>query len=264
MPNFKQSFLAFMRDALEGITPDGYTVKVIDEYGAGAEETPKFTIFCYIKFGVGNKQLNTSDRINQPIIMTIKATGDDHRMSYDIFNTFFMSYSKTRVNIEVDDDVYDVWLNFNTPTIQDGVEKVGLHFRKTILMTGIISYSLNKIVGVKYYIDNNLINVVNPNTSYNTVPTTPNYHGDSTGKVKIEGANNVYTFTMLLDNSATAKKFLKTSIDGTKCDVTLKIEYNPYNETAITYTINCTVTAVGNVHDTPTGDNVLTVTLMPR
>lgn len=263
---FKKNYIINLQTLLSDLTPEGYKIKVVEEFGFGAKSGlgEKFTIYCYVKFGVGSKQLNTTDRINQPVIFTIKSEGGDFRTAKEIFDNFFLTYSRTISQLNIDGDTYNLWHNYNTPVIQSGVEQVGIHQRVTIIMTGVVSYSLSKIIGVKYYLalqDSGFIEVqtINPQTTYNTQPITPHKLGQQTGYAKIEGANNSFVFTMLLDNSPVALKLLETSILGRTLTMVLKIEY-PNN---LIYNVNCRVTSVSNSHDTASGDNILNVTLMP-
>lgn len=267
---FKQSYLEFLRSELQALTPSGYTIKVVEEYGSGASRSPKFEIKCYVKFGVGSKQINTSDRINQPVMFTVLSEGDDFRVANGIFNDFFYMVSRTHTTLNIDDQTYDLWHNYNTPIVQAGVNQDGTFERKTILMTGVVSYSLEKVIGVKYkiaeipssdhiqpyFID---VAVINPQTQYNTQVITPQYLNSKFGYAEIEGANNTFTFQMLLDKTSICKKLLDTSIKGTPLKIILWIEYN----SDLIYTSFARVTSVVNSHDTATGDNILTVTCMP-
>lgn len=266
---FKQSYLEFLRSELQALTPSGYTIKVIEEYGSGASRSPKFEIRCYVKFGVGSKQINTSDRINQPVMFTVLSEGDDFRVANGIFNDFFYMVSRTHTTLNIDDQTYDLWHNYNTPIVQAGVNQDGTFERKTILMTGVVSYSLEKVIGVKYRVGTeimqngqpNFVEVcpINPQTQYNTQAISPQFTNDDVGYAEIEGANNSYTFQMLLDKTDLSRKLLETSIKGTPLKLIFEIKYND----ELYFTFYARVTSVVNSHDTATGDNILTVTCMP-
>lgn len=268
---FKQSYISYLQTQLNGLTPEGYSIKVIEEYGFGSSGGlgEKFKIYCYVKFGVGSKQTNTTDRINQPVIFTIKSEGGDFRTAKEIFDNFFLTYSRTVSQLEIDGESYNLWHNYNTPVVQSGVEQVGIHQRMTIIMTGVVSYSLEKIIGVKYKAALEIppngepifhdVAVINPQTQYNTQVITPQYLNKNFGYAEIEGANNSISFQMLLDKSDLAKMLLETSIYGTPLKIIMMIEYT----TELSYTFYARVTSVANTHDTPSGDNILTVTCMP-
>lgn len=145
---FKEKYIAFLKEQLETLTPEGYNVKIIEEYGFGGK-LPKHQINCYLKFGVGSKQTNV-DRINQPVIFTIISESGDFRIANGIFNDLFYLLSRTHSTLEINNKTFDLWHNYNTPVVQSGIEQVGLNQRKTIIMTGVVSYSLEKIIGVKY------------------------------------------------------------------------------------------------------------------
>lgn len=265
---FKDKYIEFLRNELQNLVPDGYTIKVIEEYGSGATRSPKFEIKCYVKFGVGSKQINTNDRINQPVMFTVLSEGDDFRVANGIFNDFFYMLSRTHTTLDIDGQIYDLWHNYNTPIVQAGVNQDGTFERKTILMTGVVSYSLEKVIGVKYKIALEIppsgnpdfveVAVINPQTQYNTQAITPQYLNDEFGYAEIEGANNSYTFQMLLDKTELSRKLLETGIKGTPLKLIFEITYTE----ELYYGFYTVVTSVVNSHDTATGDNILTVTCM--
>ena len=186
-----------------------------------------------------------------------------------MFNDFFNLFSKTHTTLDLDGKTYDLWHNYNTPVVQSGVHQVGLSQRKTLIMTGVVSYSLEKIIGVKYRVGTeimqngqpNFVEVcpINPQTQYNTQAISPQFTNDDVGYVEIEGANNSYTFQMLLDKTDLSRKLLETSIKGTPLKLIFEIKYND----ELYFTFYARVTSVVNSHDTATGDNILTVTCMP-
>ncbi len=266
---FKEKYIEFLRSELQSLVPDGYSIKVIEEYGYGASRSPKFEIKCYVKFGVGSKQINSSDRINQPVMFSVLSEGDDFRVANGIFNDFFHLISRTHSTLDIDGEIYNLWHNYNTPIVQAGVNQDGTYQRKTILMTGVVSYSREKVIGVTYRIGTKIlpngqpnfvvVNVINPQTQYNTQPITPQYLNVDFGYAEIEGANNSYTFQMLLDKTELSQKLLETSIKGTPLKLIFEITYTD----ELYYGFYAVVTSVVNSHDNGTGDNILTVTCMP-
>lgn len=266
---FKEKYIAFLKEQLETLTPEGYNVKIIEEYGFGGK-LPKHQINCYLKFGVGSKQTNV-DRINQPVIFTIISESGDFRIANGIFNDLFYLLSRTHSTLEINNKTFDLWHNYNTPVVQSGIEQVGLNQRKTIIMTGVVSYSLEKIIGVKYRVGTeimpngmpNFVEVypINPQTQYNTEAITPQYLNADFGYAEIEGANNTLSFQMLLDKTELSKKLLETSIKGTPLRLALEIKYG--EEIGYTFNFPVKVTNVVNSHDNATGDNILSVTCMP-
>lgn len=257
---FKKEYLNWLKETLEGCLPAGYTIKIVEEFGRGGRANSKFNITCYVKFGAATKQTNISDRINQPVIFSIFSEADNFKGAEGAFNLFFLTYSKTKTSLTINNDPFDLWHFYNSPTIQSGFDQIGEYQRANLIMTGVVSYSKEKIIGVKYYLDDEELQVVNPQTQYITNATTPQSIDANTGKVIIEGANNSYTFTMLLDKSALAKKFLDCSITGAPYGGTLKIDYG--ND--LVYMIPVRATTVINTHDSTNGDNILQVTLMPE
>lgn len=265
---FKKKYIEYLQEQLNQFVPEGYSIKVVEEYGFGANinNSEKFKIYVYVKFGVGAKQLNTSDRINQPVIFSIKSEGGDFRVAKDIFENFFLTYSKSVSELEIEGEIYQVWHNYNTPVVQSGVEQIGLVQRIPIIMTGVVSYSKSKLVGVKYYVSMNNgatyeeIQVVNPQLGYVAKPVTPQYLGTMESKTEIEGATNSLSFSMLADTSFFSKQIIDLTIFGGIADFIIKIKYN-FGE--MEYVNKYIVTSVTNTYDNGTGDNVLNITMMP-
>lgn len=255
---FKKEYLKYLKTELEKLTPDGYSIKVVEEIGAGANINSKFNVFCYVKFGSATKQNNASDRINQPLIFNIFSEGQDFRVAEQIFNLFFLTVSKTHTTLTIDEEIFDLWHFYNSPTLQSGFIQIGEYQRANIIMTGVVSYSKEKIIGVKYFLDDVEIQAVNPQAQYNTQAETPQIVNTNTGTVSINGANNSYGFTMLLDKSNVAKSLRDTAINGVPYSGVLKIEFADK-----TYTINVIATTVALLNDNNTGDNILTISLMP-
>jgi len=260
---FKENYLNYVRTELLNLLPDGYSVKVVEEQGYGAKASPKFEIVVYVKFGVGSKQTNSSNRITQPVILTVKSEGGDFRIANGMLNDFFLLNSKTHSTTTIDNAVYDLWHNYNTPVIQTGIEQIGTYQRTTILLTGVITYSKGLNVGVKYYLksyealDYQELAVINPQSQFNTQSLTPQYVNEEEGKHEIEGANNIITFMMLANQDALSNEFIETSFIGTPRVYMLKVEYSATHF----YEIKCKPTAIANSHDTASGDNILTITL---
>lgn len=264
---FKKKYIEYLQEQLNQFVPEGYSIKVVEEYGFGANinNSEKFKIYVYVKFGVGAKQLNTSDRINQPVIFSIKSEGGDFRVAKDIFENFFLTYSKSVSELEIEGEIYQVWHNYNTPVVQSGVEQIGLVQRIPIIMTGVVSYSKSKLIGVKYSISFDggetyeEIQVINPQTTFSAITTTPQYLGNDSNFAEVEGFSNTISFSMLADNSDTSKYFISNAFFGTILEVWVKVEYN----SSIRFILKYVVTNVINSHDSATGDNILQVTLMP-
>lgn len=265
---FKDQYITQLQTWFTNLAPEGYTVKVVEEFGAGSSTTPKFGITVYVKFGVGSKQANTHNRINQPIVLTVRSEGDDFRTAVALLQTFFDTYSRTRSSLTIDDDAYVIWNNYTSPVVRPGVDMVGGYTRHTIDMMGVVGYSKDIIVGVHYYLkpyDDNIdyqeIQVVNPTSSYNTEPITPQYLGETTGKARIKGANNIYQIRLLLTKEDRPRELLYTAISGVPHKYVLKILF-PHT-TNIIFEINCVLTHVSVTTDSETGDNIIDATLMP-
>jgi hypothetical protein len=255
---FKKAYLEYLRETIKTLTPDGYTVKIVEELGVASGINPKFNVICYVKFGAATKQVNASDRINQPLIFSIFSEAENFKVAEQIFRLFFLTVSRTHSTLKIEEVNYDLWHSYSSPSMQTGFMQIGEYQRANIIMTGVVSYSKEKIIGVKYYLDDVEIQAVNPQSQYNTQATTPQTSGENTGKVLLEGANNSYTFTLLMDKSIVVKKLRDTSVLGNPYSGVLKIVYPDK-----TYTINVRATSVINVGDNNTGDNILTVALMP-
>ncbi len=261
---FKEKYIDWVRNELLTFLPEGYSLKVVEEQGYGASDSPKFEIVVYVKFGVGGKQTNATNRINQPVIFTVKSEGSDFRTANEILNNFFLWHSRTRTMLELTvGDAYDLWHVYYTPVIQTGIEQIGTYQRSTIILTGLVSYSQASLIGVKYSIkklediDYTELDVINPQSQYNTQNLTPQYVNEDVGMTEIEGANNSISFTMLAGNNIISKELIEISIIGTLKKYTLKIEYTP----TLAFTFDVVPTSVVVSHDTASGDNILTVNL---
>jgi len=259
---FKEKYIDFIRSELLTLLPDGYTLKVVEEMGGGAKESPKFQIVVYVKFGVGSKQTNTTSRINQPVIFSVVSEGGDFRVARKMLQEFFEYNSKTHSSLLTDNGTYDLWHNYNTPVVQTGIDQIGTYQRMTVLLTGLVSYSKTALTGVKYYLkhleDLNYteLEVINPQTQYNTQNLTPQYINEDVGKYEIEGANNTVSLSMLAGNDAFSKELIETSIIGTTRKYMLKIWFSD----DLTFEFLCVPTTVANSHDTASGDNIITAT----
>lgn len=257
--SFKDAYRKWLKETLTELLPSGYSIKVIEEIGAGSKANSKYEIKCYVKFGAASKQNNTKDRINQPIIFNIFSEADDFKVAIDLFDMFFLTYSKIHTVMNVKGINYNLWHFYNSPSVNSAFMQIGEYGRANILMTGVISYSTEKITGVKWYIDGEEIQVVNPQIQFNSEAETPNFlNDDYIGKANILASNNTFGFNMLLDKSNVASKLRDTAISGKPYSGTLKIEYSDK-----TYEIKVRTTMVILVNDVNTGDNLLNVTLMP-
>lgn len=260
---FKQKYIDFVREELLTLLPEGYSLKVVEEMGMGADGSPKFEIVVYIKFGVGSKQTITTSRINQPVIFSVKSEGGDFRIATAMLQKFFEYNSKTRTVLETDGGNFDLWHNYNTPVVQTGIEQVGTYKRMTVLLTGVVSYSKSALIGVKYYLkklaDNDYteIEAINPQTQFNTQNLTPQYINEAVGKYEIEGANNTINLSILAGNDAISKELIETSIIGTPRKYMLKIWYSE----DLSFEMLCSTITATTSHDTASGDNVINVSL---
>lgn len=256
--SFKKEYLKWLRSELGTLVPDGYNLKIVEEIGAGAVKSDKFDIVCYVKFGTASKQNNTTDRINQPVIFNIISEAEGFGVAESIFYMFFMSFSKQHTTIKINDVNHAMWHFYTSPTIQSGYIQIGEYHRTNLIMSGVLSYAKGKIIGVKYYLDNVLLDVISPQAVYTAQDETIQYVGENVGEANALAAVNSYGFAMLLDNSVVAGKLRDASILGTPYIGTLKIVYSDK-----TYTMKVKVSTVTNVNDNNTGDNVLTLGFVP-
>ena len=131
---------------------------------------------------VDAKQSLAKDRVNQPVTFTIISEGDNFRNALQIFYEFFIAYSKTRTaeqvtEIEDEEEItntYNVlWHTYNTPVVQTSYEQSGLYAYSTIIMTGVLTYAKNKVLGVEYTIAGSVVDLISPEIQYNAVVNSP-------------------------------------------------------------------------------------------
>lgn len=262
---FKQKYIEYLKDVMSDFVPDGYTLKIVEEVGFGANTKPneKFTIYVYVKFGVGNKQTNANNIINQPITLSAKSEAGDFRVATEILEKFFLTYSKTINTIVDGENTYTVWNDYNTPNVISTIENIGIAQRVTVMMFGRISYSLNLLIGAKYSLSLDNTNftqytLIQPQRIYNTQATTPQKINSNYGSTELDGSNIVFSFSLMLDTSAICLKLLDMSFNGGSEILYVKTEYSP----TIIYNGTYRVTQVSNIHDNQTYDNLLNITLM--
>lgn len=277
--NFKIKYMEWLRLTLEDYVPNGFKLKIIEQAGQLSEKdktTYKNTIKCYVHFGVGAKQSLAKDRVNQPITFNVVSEGDNFRNAMNIFYSFFIDYSKTRSSeqvTELEEDVevvntYNIWHDYNTPSIQSTYEQAGLYSYSTIIMTGVLTYAKNKVLGVIYTIDNVVVDLISPEAQYNAIVNTPLFVGKTVAKAIIENANNSFIGRMFLDNTQIAEDLLYVAYtgrkkDGTKLEPTLIAKYM-INNVEFSPTINCVVTQATVLYDNQSGDNIIDFTLMVK
>lgn len=275
--NFKNKYIQWLGQTLADYTPVGYKLKIIEQAGQISTQDktlPKNTIKCYVGFGVGAKQSLAKDRVNQPVTFTIISEGDNFRNALQIFYEFFIAYSKTRTaeqvtEIEDEEEVtntYNVWHTYNTPVVQTSYEQSGLYAYSTIIMTGVLTYAKNKVLGVEYTIDGSAVDLISPEIQYNAVVNSPMFVENTVAKALIESTGNIFTARMFLDNTQLAEDLLYVAYtgvkqDGTKLEPTLEAKYM-INDEEVVVTINCVVTQAIILYDNESGDNIIDFTLM--
>lgn len=275
--NFKNKYIQWLGQTLADYTPVGYKLKIIEQAGQISTQDktlPKNTIKCYVGFGVGAKQSLAKDRVNQPVTFTIISEGDNFRNALQIFYEFFIAYSKTRTaeqvtEIEDEEEVtntYNVWHTYNTPVVQTSYEQSGLYAYSTIIMTGVLTYAKNKVLGVEYTIDGSVVDLISPEIQYNAVVNSPMFVENTVAKALIESTGNIFTARMFLDNTQLAEDLLYVAYtgvkkDSTKLEPTLEAKYM-INDEEVVVTINCVVTQAIILYDNESGDNIIDFTLM--
>lgn len=275
--NFKNKYIQWLGQTLADYTPVGYKLKIIEQAGQISTQDktlPKNTIKCYVGFGVGAKQSLAKDRVNQPVTFTIISEGDNFRNALQIFYEFFIAYSKTRTAeqvTEIDDEeettnTYNVWHTYNTPVVQTSYEQSGLYAYSTIIMTGVLTYAKNKVLGVEYTIAGSVVDLISPEIQYNAVVNSPMFVENTVAKALIESTGNIFTARMFLDNTQLAEDLLYVAYtgvkkNGTKLEPTLVAKYMINNE-EVSISIDCTVTQAIILYDNESGDNIIDFTLM--
>jgi hypothetical protein len=136
-------------------------------------------------------------------------------------------------------------------------------------MMGVISYSKNIIVGVKYYLktyDDNLeyeeIKCVMPQNMYMSEVISQQYINEDTGRARVQGANNQFKLKLLLTSDDYPMEMLYSSINGTVRRYTMKIVY-PGTPADYVYERNVKLTSCVVTSDSETGDNIIEATFMP-
>lgn len=259
---FNDNYFNYIKNRLDDLTPMGYKMVVEREvsFDATISEYDN-TIVCVVRFGVASKRTNDQTTIIQPIILSVYTEARSVDISQNIFTNFFLTESRINHTITVEDEDYHIMPTYNSPVVQPGMNTVKGAKRGFLLMTGVISYSVNNVFGVKYYLDNQEIYTINPQTQYSTNPITPNYLGGS-GGLLIEGSNNSITLIIPLIKNPTLYKLLDLAIEGetstNNTQYDLRIVY-PIK----TYSLRVQVTAVSNMYVTESGDSTLTATFMP-
>ena len=264
---FNDTYVKYLREKIAELTPSGYKAKVIKEvsYDATINEDD-YTIICVVRFGVGSKRTNDVHTIIQPIILSVLTEARSVNVAQSIFNALFLSQSKVQHKLTIENKDYYIMPTLNSPFVQPNMQTISGAKRGMLFMTGVLSYSVNNVIGVKYYLKNasnqyeELI-VINPSTQYSSNPLTPQYLNQNIAQtVLMEGSNNAFTLILPLMKNPILYSLLDVAINGgPKLQYDLKIEY-PIDRV---YERKVQVTSVGNNYMSESGDSTITVVFMP-
>lgn len=279
--NFKKRYIEWLEQELSGYLPSGYDLKVIDESTQSPQIKPlKTEIRVYVRFGSGSKQVNTQDRINQTLTITALSESDNFDKTYQVLYNLFTEYSKKITileNVEVlENDVYvasdyNVWHNYQTPMIMNPYQQIGTESRTSLIMTGVLSYSKGTIIGSLHYIDDEIVDIIDPSGTYQMQQVAFNPINTPAAISFNESAIITFSGRFLLTNSNVSRKFLDMNYyhmvmfeDGVTPYVwkpIYKVVYNPLTSSPIEYTLLCNIANIQIEKDSANNDNIVSFVL---
>lgn len=276
--NFKKRYIEWLNKELNGYLSSGYELKVIDESTQSPQIKPlKNEIRVYVKFGSGSKQVNTQDRINQTLTITALSESDNFDKTYQVLYNLFTEYSKKITVLEnvkvLENDIYvandyNVWHNYQAPTIMNPYQQIGTESRTSLIMTGVLSYSKGQLLGSLYFLDDEIINSVDPIAIYQTQEIGFNAINEEVALIFTESSTNTYSASFLLTNSVVSLNLLDMAYNGyiikngskTKYEPVLKVLYNTPDGTK-EYNIKCAISNLQIEKDSANNDNIASFTL---
>ncbi len=279
--NFKEKYILWLQTELTKYLKAGYSLKVLEEVTQAPYIVPKKNdIKIYVNFGVGSKQINTKNRINQPITITALSESDGFTITKKVLENFFNDFSNKLTilkNVEVlEEDEYkeydfNVWHKYSTPATTKPYQQIGTESRTSILMTGIVSYSKGQILGSIYLLDGEYINLVDPTNTYQAETIAFNAINKENAMVFVESSPNTYSARFLLTNSIVSKKLLSMANNGfiledgfkKKYEPILEVNYSTPNGT-ITTQVTCIVSHAQVETDPANFDNIINFVLVRK
>ena len=143
---------------------------------------------------VGAKQSLAKDRVNQPVTLQSSQKAITLKCLTNLW-VFIAIKTEQQNKLQIEDEeevtiltIYGIHIII--PVVQ--YEQSGLYAYSTIIMTGVLTYAKNKVLGVEYTIVGSVVDLISPEIQYTAVVNSPMFAENTVAKALIESTGNIF------------------------------------------------------------------------